>query len=141
MTERSATSEDTQGILNLLRLMEKETALAPANWGKVVHIIDHCDKIFIYELHGIIVGAHALCIREWWWSDHKMIGDIFLYVHPDHRTSQVANKLLRCSKNWAKQKGLPLVIAPFTVKDTARKNKLFSRGMKPIGEFYLQEAV
>lgn len=138
---RLATPQDGRAIFDLLCLMHAEVALAPLNPEKlaraIVYTVEHGMQI-VGELDGRIIATAALIVDSWWYSDEQFLRDLWVFVHPDHRRSNVAAGLVEHVREAAEIWGLPLVISVFGSKDSGRKIQWMSRRMQQMGGLFYE---
>ena len=139
ITYRPAQVKDKDNLAALLRLMHKEVGLSSLNEDKMFNRIDitiQSGVAFLAEYDGKIIGSMGVFIGDFWYSDDPVLMDSWLFVRKDFRKTRAAWTLLSKIKMFAKKAKAPLVVGVFSLGDTVRKNKLFSRYFKPAGEFF-----
>lgn len=117
-------------------MMDEETvratiqkALSPS--GIVMAIVDGPERV--EALIGLQLVKPWYCSiddENWHWSD------LLFYVHPLHRRSRHAAKLLQFAGWWAQHKH-PVVLGMLPKDGLDRKEKLFGRYGKRIGSLFL----
>lgn len=139
---RVATLSDFPGVLALLMEMADETAMALANWDKVGAKLSKLlseSNVIVADKDGRIVGSVGLEHTSWWYSDEGYLADRWTFVTKSERKGLTAARLIKFARNYANAQGLPLAMGVWTKDDTARKNSLFRRYLRPIGEMFMVE--
>lgn len=138
---RTASAEDTDAVLNLLRLMRREIDDGPFEEDLVRAMIGECltrGAIILSLSHGEPVGTLGLSTASFWWSKELFLQDRWTFVHPQHRRAPHARALLEAAKQTAKVAGMPLLMGVMGNIRTAGKVKLFSRIFgAPVGASFL----
>lgn len=115
---------------------ESPFPLAPIDADKLIHNLMK-SVVIVWERDDIIWGFTALNEGEFWYSKEKFLGDILTYVHPDGRKTKAARDLIKAAQQYARIKGLPLVMAPVNGVDVDRKDALYKRlGFRKLGGTY-----
>ena len=91
----------------------------------------------LIEKDGKIVGAVGLRPSQMWYSDDWFLDELWNFVHPDHRNSDYAQRLIEFSQWAATRLGLPLVMGIVTKKRLAPKIRLYQRFMPQIGAYFI----
>ena len=82
-----------------------------------------------------------LSISEYWYSDHKLLEELYNYVRPEHRRSNNAKALIEYAKYCAREMDLPLLIGVVSNERTAEKIRLYRRRLgEPSGAYFLYNA-
>lgn len=127
-------------IVDILLEMHKECPLplgAPDR-AKIANGLASCTKFLALDGDNYIAGILALREGPWWFSKEHFIGDLVFYVRPSHRASKAATLLLKRAKEYAKIKGLPLMMAVVSGVDVDRKDQFFARqNFKKVGGAYM----
>lgn len=81
----------------------------------------------------------AVCIEaiQHWYSEDWFWIDRFLYVHPSHRKSRHAVRLLRFTCWWSDRMGVPVVMSIETLHQLPRKVRLYSRFGRLVGASFV----
>lgn len=61
--------------------------------------------IFFKEVEGEVVGLFMGCVAAPWFSPEKEMDEIMYWVREDHRTTNLAVRLLNTAEAWAKSLG------------------------------------
>ena len=94
--------------------------------------------VWIAEVDGVPVGTIGVHETTPWYSNTPYLTDGWLYVLPEHRNFSVASGLIGAAKQFAVEKGLPLVLNIFNMENTETKIKLFQRkGFKLVGGTFI----
>ena len=104
--------------------------------GRMVAIVSYA--AWIAEVDGVAVGSIALNEDTMWYSDKPHLVDNWFYVLPEFRKSGVGLALLNAAKEFAKERGLPLLIVIFNMEDVETKMKMMQHhGFKLAGGLFL----
>lgn len=92
---------------------------------------------------GIIDGPNGIeasigmVLANPWYSDDWFLDEIWTYVHPDHRKSDKAKRLIEFAK-WASVNiKIPVVIGIVTRKRLEAKMRLFQRQLPQVGAWFV----
>jgi hypothetical protein len=88
-------------------------------------------------------GAVLLRIGSMWYSDHEVLEEKAIFIHPDYRSAKGgrARRLCEFSKQVADSLGIPLIIGVLSNHRTEAKVRLYERQFgKPSGAFFLYNA-
>jgi|TARA_R110000868_G_scaffold300126_1_gene560480 GNAT superfamily N-acetyltransferase len=100
------------------------------------HVIE--GVVFFIEKDHKIIGVIAGIEAEYWYSKEKFISEGFFFVHPDHRKSRIAFKLIQELKKYAKNLDLRLICGVSSGDDVERKDRFFEfNGLNRIGGIYI----
>lgn len=131
---RPAAASELGDFLPLLHNMHRESAIKWPSYDdrKILGALEQCFEtgcVFgAFDVPHLPVGILALAEGEHWFSTHKFLGDLVFYVHPNHRRSTVARRLLEAGKRLATDSGLPLMLAVVDGRDVERKDAFYERG-------------
>jgi len=145
---RLATKADEAQIFALLMLLHAENGMFRLNPDKVILGIQWATErkggiIFcIDDARHVVVASLGMCITSDWYSDDEYLLERWNYVHPDHRRTDYARKLLEQAKwthEWFKRQGLllPLQVGINSLDRTEAKVRLYARHMPCIGAFFM----
>lgn len=141
---RTATPEDEEAVMNLIRL-NTEAGLFPINEEKVRALV----KPSLYLHRGIIgvigprtrlEGLVILRLSEHWYSDEVFLEEMCFYVHPDYRSAKGGRgrKLMEFSKKTSEKMGIPLIIGILSNSRMTAKVRLYKRQFgDPVGEMFI----
>lgn len=128
-------------IVDMLLEMHGECPLplgAPDR-AKIANGLASCKK-FVALDGEYLAGILALREGPWWFSHERFIGDLVFYVRPSHRASRAALLLLKKAKEYARLRGLPLMMAVVSGVDVDRKDQFFMRqDFKKVGGVYMYQ--
>lgn len=106
--------------------------------GAIVGVIDNDN--------GLPVATIGLIPMQWWWSKQFFIQDLWNYVRPEYRKSNMANDLATFSKwcvdEWARGFGYPvyLITGVQSIHRTREKVRLLRRHYNEIGASFIYPA-
>ena len=138
---RVAVRADLTQIYELLREgHDREMPMIPIDRLKALKFIARVLEtgvILVAVVNGKIVGSIGVIPDQWWFSDRWFLREYWTYVSPAHRRSRIAVKLIKQIKKFADKARMPLMIGVFSYNQAKRKNKLYRKHFKPMGEFFL----
>ncbi len=137
---RLATPADAEAVMALLRVMHAEIGMASLNEDKVRQKVAHVilrGFVCLALSDGRPVGTCGIEVSQMWYSDEHHLAETWFFVHPDHRQSRHAVRLMRFANELARQIGLPVFMGVVTTKDTERKCAFFNRHMTSIGQLFV----
>ena len=142
MNLREATADDFDSILSLLKDMHSEVGTWSLSEPKVRNQITDClsnGVVFVVEIDGKILATMGLGIAPAsWFTDDKMIGDYWNFVHPLARKTRAGKLLLNAARHLKEATKLPLQVGIYGTVDLDRKTKFFARqGLEPTGVWFL----
>jgi hypothetical protein len=86
-----------------------------------------------------VLGMH--CVKPWYCAADKAENwywtELIYFVHPLHRRSRHASRLLQFAKWWEQEIKQPVVLTLLPRDDLEEKDKLFSRHGQRVGSVYL----
>lgn len=91
----------------------------------------------LIEKNGQILGCVGLRPSQMWYTDDWFLDELWNFVHPDHRNSDYAQRLIEFAQWAATRVGLPLVMGIVTKKRLAAKVRLYQRFMPQIGAYFI----
>lgn len=149
---RIAGPNDEQAIFDLavLDLQENAASVAPIDMAQVRELV----RLGTQHKEGVVIGVidgpdgkpvafQILRPERWWWSKAFYLCKMVDFVHPDHRKSDHAAKLIQFAKwatdFWTQDFGyqtylLSGVLATMRMRGKVR---LYSRRLTPIGAYFL----
>lgn len=139
---RTATEADEEAIMRLCRLLHEENGQFAMSDDKVrdalrqglerrggiVGVIDGADGI---------EAVIFMIIGQLWYSEDWMLEEMFNFVHPDHRRSTHAKRLIEYAKECATRLGIPLMIGVLSNHRTEAKVKLYERHLPKSGAYFI----
>lgn len=140
-----ATPQDENAIFKMLCLAQKENGIFPMNERKVRDFIrlatEHKGGIIgIIEGKNYIEASVGLVLENWWYTDEWSIGERWNFVHPNHRKSDHAKKLIEFSKWVADEMKLNLEMGVISNERTEAKVRLYRRQLPYAGAFFIYKA-
>jgi hypothetical protein len=146
---RIGTLDDVDDIMGLALSACDENGFVEPNPAKLLNEIYPALNLH-YGLVGIIgkkgekaEGAVLLRIGAMWYSDHEVLEEKAIFIHPDYRSAKGgrARRLCEFSKNTADSLGIPLIIGVLSNNRTEAKVRLYKRQFgEPSGAFFLYNA-
>jgi GNAT superfamily N-acetyltransferase len=85
---------------------------------------------------GKIEGALGVMLSRMWYTDDWHLEELLNYVHPDHRRSTHAKKLLRFAKWAAQEMNQLLLVAVMTTERMEAKVDLYQRELTMVGAVF-----
>lgn len=84
------------------------------------------------------IGLHP---EKRWYSTNDTTNwyssDLLIYVHPMHRRSRHAVRLLQFARYWEERTGIPVILGLMPKDDFEGKEKLFERYGRKVGSLFL----
>lgn len=145
---RIGTPEDVDDIMNLALSACEENGFVEPNPAKLLAEIWPALN-FDRGLVGIIgdpnkpEGAVLLRIGSMWYSDHDVLEEKAIFIHPEYRSAKGgrARRLCEFSKQVSDELGIPLIIGVLSNNRTKAKVRLYERQFgEPSGAFFLYNA-
>ena len=138
---RLASSEDVDGLMDLLRLACAEDGQHPLDESKLVNVIEGYFRkagvlIVVIGEVGHPVAYLLMVIDQVWYSNDYQLLELSLFVHPDHRRSDYAKQLMAFSKQASDGLDLNLTIGVLSNERTAAKVRLYQRQFNQAGAFF-----
>lgn len=142
---RMATPEDEQAIFKLLCLAQKENGIFSISERKVREFIRIATErkggiIGVIEGKHYIEGCILLTLESWWYTDEWSLGERCNFVHPNHRKSDHAKKLIEFAKWVADEMKLSLEMGVISNQRTEAKVRLYRRQLPYAGAFFIYRA-
>lgn len=139
---RLAVPADEDKIVAMISLLHDENGLFPLSQQKVR---DYMQRYFRKEgaLIGVIgpvgdpVGSIYLEIGQPYYSESWYLNEAWNFVHPDHRRSDYAKKLLAWAKSMSEQMKLPLMVGIVSNHRTEAKIRLYEKQLEKAGAFFV----
>ncbi len=103
--------------------------------GEISRLIEE-GIVLVAEQDSMVIGSISFDVHEWWFSDDVFLCEVWTFVRPESRQSKAAETLLRRARALAEEAETPLVVGIFSPHQAERKNKLFRRFFKPVGEIF-----
>jgi GNAT superfamily N-acetyltransferase len=159
---RCATADDETDLFILLLLLHRENGIFGLNEEKVIKGIRYAtgreggiifcideDQAQPHSSDNHVVASLGMCVTTDWYSDDPYLLERWNYVHPEHRRSDYARKLLEQAKwshHWFKQPerdaplNMPFQCGINSFDRTEAKVRLYARHMPCIGACFLYGA-
>lgn len=139
---RLAVPEDEDALYKMLCLNHKENGIYPMNESKVREFIRHATQrqggmIGVIEGENYLEGSVGLTLETWWYTDRWSIGERWNFVHPNHRRTDHAKKLIKFAKWVADNMKLDLEMGVMSNERTEAKVRLYRRQLPCVGAFFL----
>jgi len=144
MEIRKATIYDIRQIYDMLIEMHSQTEikLSPIKPEKLFMTIKMALEegiVFVAEKGNRIVGSIAGLISSDWWSEKEFLKDLWFYVFPENRKSNIAIKLVKSFIKFAKSVKLKIKVGHVFSGDIERKDKFFKYlGLEKAGSLYVE---
>lgn len=141
---REAVADDFGCVALLMRHCHEEAAfkMPQLNLEKSFHRFTECIEhgcAFVAEVSGTIVGCFLGQRGTLWFSDEPYAMEVFTYVFALRRNTGAGTKLYKAFRDWAKTKGLKVVLANSCGTNTDRFETLFTRmGLTKIGSQFIE---
>lgn len=141
-TVRIGTPQDFNDTMDLAQLGSAENGFVRPKLEKLANEIWPALNRD-YGIMGLIgepkaQGAVLLRIQQLWYSEDWVIEERAIFVHPEHRKSRNARKLVDFSKDFAQKMGLPLLIGVLSNQRTEGKIRLYNRVFgEPAGAYWI----
>lgn len=144
---RLATRADEHEIFLLLLMLHRENGMFGLDEDKVMTGIRYATQreggiIFCIDEGRHVVASLGMMITCDWYSNDAYLLERWNFVHPDHRQSDYARKLVEQGKwahAWFKQKGenFPFQCGINSFDRTEAKVRLYARHMPCIGAYFM----
>lgn len=141
---RKATVFDISQILLLLNNMHKETTITvpPIDSYKITNKVNqvlHEGIVLLATQENKLQGSIGGVIASDWWSNEKYLADIWFYVYPDARKSNVAKSLISDFIQIGKNTKMKVRLGHIFSGDLDRKDKFYERlGLVKAGSTYVE---
>jgi predicted N-acetyltransferase YhbS len=140
-TYRFAEPFDADALHELLLEMHAEMSFFPLaeekGHAKIVEVLER-GVCLLCEYDGLLIGSIGLLPVQLWYTESYMMTDAWTFVKREHRKSRVAIEMLKRIKAFCARAGLPLAMAVVSPHEAERKNTLYRRYLKPVGEMYME---
>lgn len=144
---RAARPGDENDILQLALMLHKENGMMKLDSEKVMGIIKRAtsgeDGYIIGVIDGPegLEGAVCLVIAAMYYTAENHLEELWNFVHPAHRRTTHAKRLIEWSKWCADQLSVPLLIGIVTRDRLVPKMRLYQRQLPQIGALFLHGKV
>ena len=149
---RLATAADEAEVITMVRLMHGESGLFSLDIDRVRETLSRAwerkgGSLWVIGQPGNIRAMLYITIDMAWYTRDTHLGEVFCWVHPQHRNSDYAKLLIQhakeCSDKTSARAGfkVPLMMGVLTGNRMAAKVRLYRRffGL-PVGAFFLHNA-
>ena len=144
MKLRRAVPADLSAVYVMLEQAFEESPvdlpeIAPEKaWQRIRGIIES-QFCLVIEHEGEVAGSIAITAGDLWWSDKPALMDAWFYVRPDYRKTRAAVTLMSTARDFAREKGLPLILGVSAGGDVERKDAFYKRQhLTAIGGLYVE---
>jgi len=142
---RLAQPSDLDRLCDFCWVAAADNGLFPLAPAKVIDLLkracwrssDPPAVIGLIDGPGRIEAAVYLDAMTHWYSNYWLYVDRFLYVHPAHRRSRHAFRLLQFCRFWYEANGVPVVLTIETLKEREGKERLYSRYARRVGASFV----
>jgi|TARA_R100001126_G_C4861437_1_gene167602 GNAT superfamily N-acetyltransferase len=144
MRIRRAEQTDVSELYDMLTDMHSQTVLpvSPMKKDKVMNMIILAitrGVVYVATEKNKILGSIGGMSTSDWWSTDEYLGDLWFYVFPEHRKSNIAIKLVKTFINYGKEVKLKIKLGSVYSGDLRRKDNFFNRlGFVKAGSLYLE---
>ena len=144
MRIRRAEQTDVSELYDMLTDMHSQTVLpvSPMKKDKVMNMIILAitrGVVYVATEKNKILGSIGGMSTSDWWSTDEYLGDLWFYVFPEHRKSNIAIRLVKTFINYGKEVKLKIKLGSVYSGDLRRKDNFFNRlGFVKAGSLYLE---
>ena len=144
MRIRRAEQTDVSELYDMLTDMHSQTVLpvSPMKKDKVMNMIILAitrGVVYVATEKNKILGSIGGMSTSDWWSTDEYLGDLWFYVFPEHRKSNIAIKLVKTFINYGKEVKLKIKLGSVYSGDLRRKDNFYNRlGFVNAGSLYLE---
>lgn len=143
---RHAQPADEDAIFKLMMLAHAENGLFSVDEAKTRAMIQRATQrqhamIGLIDGPTGIEGLICLVIAQYWYTTQLHLEELMNFVHPDHRRTTHAKRLIEYAKYW--QRGLtssdekiPLIMGIMTHRRLEPKLRLYQRQLPQIGAVF-----
>lgn len=142
---RTATPDDIDDVMALLRLMHHENGRGPLDEAKVRAAVlrgAHKQRAFIGIIGepGVPQATIGLFVESFWYTQAEHLNDLWNFVHPGFRRSSHARDLIEWAKAWSDNLGIPLGMGIMSIDRVWEKVELYERRLgPPVGAAFWHE--
>jgi GNAT superfamily N-acetyltransferase len=139
---RTAVAADEEAIMALCRMLHEENGQFAMSEDKVRHALRQAfDRkggiVGVIDGPNGLEGVIFLIIAQLWYSDAWMLEEMFNFVHPDHRRSRHAKRLIEYAKECSNHIGVPLMVGVLSNTRTEAKVRLYERMLPKSGAYFI----
>ncbi len=142
---RWAVPADENELFEILTLAHAENGLFSQDEGKVRAMIRRATErtggmIGLIEGDDRIEGVIMMVMAQYWYSEDWHLEELVNFVHPLHRRSTHAKRLLEfakwCQRGLSKDINVPLLVGILTLNRLEPKMRLYQRQMPQVGAVF-----
>jgi hypothetical protein len=139
---RLATSADKLDIFHFLTRLHHENGMFPMDAEVVMGQLDEMlgprnpGVIGVIRGENGIEGSVGMTVEPWWYTKVPSLNERWNFVHPDHRKSTHARRLIEFAKWASDNMGLPLIMGIISTERTEAKVRLYRRQLDFVGAFF-----
>lgn len=144
---RMARPEDEEPVYRLLLHLYDENALLPMSETKVRATIRAATRgeggiVGVIEGKDGIEASIGMALSSFWYSEACHLNELWCFVHPDHRVSTHARRLIEFGK-WcadrlsSEEQRVPLLLGIVTRHRLFAKLRLFQRQVPQVGAIFM----
>tara|TARA_R100001015_G_C4595478_1_gene150697 strand:- start:395 stop:829 length:435 start_codon:yes stop_codon:yes gene_type:complete len=141
---RKASVIDISPLLLMLNSMHKETKLSvpPISSYKMTNKITqvlHEGIVLVATNENKLLGSIGGLVATDWWSNEKYLADLWFYVYPDERKSNIAKTLVSDFIKTGKEAKMKVRLGHIFSGDVDRKDNFYERlGLVKAGTTYVE---
>lgn len=142
---RFAVPADEDALYELLTLAHAENGLFPQVEGKVRAMIRRATEqqggmIGVIQGEQRLEGVIGMLLSTFWYTDAVHLEEFVNFVHPDHRRSTHAKRLLEfakwCQRGLSRDVNVPLLAGILTFHRLEPKIRLYQRQLPQVGAVF-----
>lgn len=149
---RVARPEDGEAIYQALKLAHDEHGMFKVSEAKTRGMIQRLTTarfdpdtgaqilpagfVGVIDGPGYLEGLIVLMFAQYWYTDSWHLEELINFVHPDHRRTTHAKRLLEYAKWWQRGLGIPLIVGIITQRRLEPKMRLYQRQLPQIGALF-----
>ncbi|SCB30242.1 Acetyltransferase (GNAT) family protein [Rhizobium lusitanum] len=139
---RLAVPADEDKIVAMISLLHDENGLFPLSPDRVRAYMQRYFRrqgalIGVVGEIGDPVGSIYLGIEQPYYSEAWYLNEAWNFVHPDHRRSDYAKKLLGWAKEKSEEMKIPLMVGIVSNHRTEAKVRLYEKQLEKAGAFFV----
>ena len=142
MIIRSANLLDTSALILMIMKMHTESKvdIPPLNVSKVSDAVTNAIKnglVYVALEEENLIGSIGGIVSTDWFSEEKILGDLWFYVDDKHRSSNTAVRLIKQFISAGKKAKIKIRLGHIYFGDIKRKYDFYNRlGFNLIGQIY-----
>lgn len=129
-------------VEKLLGLMHDENGIGDWSTERVKHAIANTinsGQVMLIHDGPVPIGTYGLQVQDWWYSKDRFVGDLWFYIHPDHRSLRIFRAMVSMARSYARGLDLPLLMGVVSLERPLAKTRLYRRFGRPVGGMFLME--